>query len=121
MTTTASTTNNDSTVHLATTKAEAIKLVRSCRTRAHFRIHAMCDAMLPADPEHYAPSAFRGSVQVSRAAAEMFVADAFREAQEKRGYALKITISQGARRSKWSNEKMEFVEYGAPSVWCWIG
>jgi hypothetical protein len=108
-------------VHLTTTKAEALKLLRSCRARAHFRIHAACDGMLPADPEHYMPGAFSAGVQVSRGAAEMFVNDAFRETHEKRGYALKITISEGSRRSKWDDTKRAYVEYGAPSLFVWIG
>ena len=115
------TTEKKTVVHLCATKAEALKVLRSCRVRAHFRIYAAVDALLPADPEHYVPGGFRGSVQVSRGAAELFVSDTFNERHEANGRALKISVTEGSRRQKWDNTKSAYVDYGAPSLFVWIG
>jgi len=107
--------------HMATTKADALKILRSFGPNTRFYLHVALDAQLPANPEHYVPGGFCASVRISRDTACRFVTDAFTEGMEKRGAALPISVHVGARKSKWDHEKGNFVEYGAPRKMVWIG
>jgi len=109
--------------HEARTKDEALRLVRAAKVNARFFIHAAIDAALPDTPDKYIPGAFRASVQVSRGAAELFIADAFHDGLEKRGAALKIRYSVGQKRWNYEHVKGELtrVEFGNPRIYVYIG
>jgi len=109
------------TKYTCRTKDEALAVMRLAKSRAHFRVHACMDAELPDTPDKYLPRAFSGSIHVSRCAAEMFVSDVFHEALVARGCALTIRLSAGHRRKKWDDAKRDFVEYGVPSMYVYIG
>jgi hypothetical protein len=107
--------------HYATTKAAALAVLKSCRTRANFRIMGACDAHLPGDVEHYLPGVVSAAIHVSRGGAVRFIDDAFRPHIEKRGAALRVRVSVGERREKWDDDKRARVPYGSPSLWVYIG
>lgn len=107
--------------HMATSKADALKILNSARTNARFYLHVRLDAQLPATPDKYLPGAFSAGVQVSRGAAERFISDAFSERLAERGAALKISVNTGERRTKYCDKARDVVAFGAPRVFVWIG
>jgi len=112
---------NGGKVYMCRDKEQALAVLRLARVRAHFRVWSNIDAQLPDTPDQYIPGAFRGSLAVSRDAAVMFVADVFHDRLSERGAALQVRISEGSRRSKWCHKARTLVEYGAPSVFVYIG
>lgn len=107
--------------HEPRTKADALKIIKAAKVNARFYIHATCDAQLPDTPDQYIPGAFRACVQVSRATVERFVEDAFSSHLEKRGAALPVRVSVGARRQRWDDKAGAMVEYGEPRTFIYIG
>jgi hypothetical protein len=84
--------------HMLATKADALALVRRLPSGACFYLHVSIDAPLFDEPDKIYRDMIFGSIKISRATAEKFIADSFRDNVTEKRAALPAVVRQWERR-----------------------